>query len=183
MFCRCPCICPWRECHPFAVRLSFAFIFASRSVGGACCFSLPVFLFRLALYARRPPPPPVSSILILPSSFLLADAVDDIRLAPSSVNTIRTEVDLTLCPDYLEVCPQLMDLGTVERKLGRPNDSNREYLYHSEFIRDMRLIYANSIAYNNPDTVINELDRVRETAVVLSITPCRVVRHTTLSML
>ena len=109
----------------------------------------------------RGAPPPVSSILILPSSFLLADAVDDIRVALSTINTIRFEVDLTLCPDYLEVCPQLMDLGTVKRKLGSRDDS--EYLYNSEFIRDMRLIYANSIAYNNPDTVINELDRVRKT--------------------
>lgn len=54
-------------------------------------------------------------------------------------------------------------MSTVERKLGRPEDSNREYLFHREFIQDMRLIYSNSIVYNNPDTVINELDRVRET--------------------
>ncbi|CAM9299066.1 unnamed protein product [Ascophyllum nodosum] len=48
------------------------------------------------------------------------------------------EVDLALCPGYLEVCPQPMDLGTVERKIGRFDRRKVEYRELAEFIRDMR---------------------------------------------
>ncbi|CAN0454924.1 unnamed protein product, partial [Ascophyllum nodosum] len=62
--------------------------------------------------------------------------------------TISAEVDLALCPGYLEVCPQPMDLGTVERKIGRFDRRKVEYRELAEFIRDMRLTYNNSMAYN-----------------------------------
>lgn len=53
-----------------------------------------------------------------------------------------------------------MSLEKVESLLGGQEDKNREYLVHGEFIRDMRLIFSNGLAYNNPDRIINELDRV-----------------------
>lgn len=73
----------------------------------------------------------------------------------------RPEVDLTHYPDYISLCPRPMSLEKVEQLLGGPEDKNREYLNHGEFVRDMRLIFSNAMAYNNPDRIINELDRVR----------------------
>jgi len=88
----------------------------------------------------------------------MVDVDVDVRLACSR----RAEVDLSLCPDYLSFCSKPISLSEVESKLGGPNDENREYLFHGEFIRDVRRIYSNSMAYNNPDNVTNELDRVRD---------------------
>lgn len=73
----------------------------------------------------------------------------------------RPEVDLTHYPDYISLCPRPMSLEKVEQLIGGQDDKNREYLNHGEFVRDMRLIFSNAIAYNNPDRIINELDRVR----------------------
>lgn len=77
-------------------------------------------------------------------------------VAPSSC---RPEVDLTHYPDYISLCPFPMSLEKVEQLLGGPEDKNREYLKHGEFVHDMRLIFSNAIAYNNPDRIV-ELDRV-----------------------
>lgn len=55
-----------------------------------------------------------------------------------------------------------MSLAKVEAKLGGAGDQeeNREYLTHGELIADLRLIFSNAIAYNNPDRVVDESDRV-----------------------
>lgn len=55
-----------------------------------------------------------------------------------------------------------MSLDQVDRLLGGPEDRDREYLVHGEFLRDMRLIFTNGMAYNHPDRVIHEVDRVRK---------------------
>lgn len=71
-------------------------------------------------------------------------------------------MDLSLYPDYLGICPRPMSLAKVEAKLGGAGDveENREYLTHGELIADLRLIFSNAIAYNNPDRVVDESDRV-----------------------
>lgn len=77
---------------------------------------------------------------------------------------LSPEVDLTLIPDYLSICPRPMSLKLVEKLLGGKGDEerNREYLTHGEFMADMRLMFANALAYNNPDRVVEEVDRVSQ---------------------
>lgn len=75
---------------------------------------------------------------------------------------------MTHYPDYISLCPRPMSLEKVEQLIGGQDDRNREYLNHGEFVRDMRLIFSNAIAYNNPDRIINELDRVRASVCVVS---------------
>ena len=72
----------------------------------------------------------------------------------------RPDVYLPLCPDYLPKCPKPMSLSMVGRKLGI-NGEEREYKLHGELVKDLRLIYSNGMAYNNPKDVTAELDRVR----------------------
>ena len=73
-------------------------------------------------------------------------------------------MDLTLIPDYLSICPRPMSLKLVEKLLGGKGDeeNNREYLTHGEFMADMRLMFANALAYNNPDRIVEEEDRVSQ---------------------
>lgn len=82
------------------------------------------------------------------------------NVTPIHADRRRPEVDLTHYPDYISICPRPMSLEKVEQLLGGLEDKNREYLNHGEFVCDMRLIFSNAIAYNNPDRIINELDRV-----------------------
>lgn len=76
---------------------------------------------------------------------------------------------MTLIPDYLGICPRPMSLSRVEKLIGgtKEEEKEREYLTHSEFISDIRLIFANAIAYNNPDRVVEEVDRVSQSASVV----------------
>ena len=49
-------------------------------------------------------------------------------------------------PRYFEVIREPMDLGTVERKL-----LGGEYATAHDFASDVRLIFANSVAFNSVD--------------------------------
>lgn len=55
-----------------------------------------------------------------------------------------------------------MSMSQVERLLGGrgEEEKDREYLTHGEFIADMRLMFNNALTYNNPDRIVEEVDRV-----------------------
>ena len=83
--------------------------------------------------------------------------------------SLRPEVDLALCPDYLSKCSTPMCLSRVGKKLGVDNQDEREYLSHGELVSDLRLIYSNGMKYNDPAEVTVELDMVSEGTEVLMV--------------
>lgn len=91
---------------------------------------------------------------------------------------------MTLIPDYLGICPRPMSLSRVEKLLGgtKEEEKEREYLTHAEFISDMRLIFANAIAYNNPDRVVEEVDRVSQSASDCCGTAIKTVAYATAAL-
>lgn len=61
-----------------------------------------------------------------------------------------------MCPDYLSVIKQPIDLGSIRRKLGK-------YELKSEFVSDMELMFSNCTTYNKPGTLPEVLCRRVET--------------------
>eukprot|EP00474_Spongospora_subterranea_P010172 CRZ10630.1 hypothetical protein [Spongospora subterranea] len=61
-------------------------------------------------------------------------------------------VDQTLYPEYVNFCPQPMDLGTVEARL-----LDGYYETAEKYVADVRLIFSNCAAYNAEGTLIRTL--------------------------
>jgi hypothetical protein len=57
-----------------------------------------------------------------------------------------------MCPDYLSVIKQPMDLSLIRKKLGK-------YEQKGEFIADMELMFSNCTTYNKPGTLPEVLCR------------------------
>lgn len=58
-------------------------------------------------------------------------------------------------PDYFQRIAHPMDLGTIKKRLAR-----KTYKSVSEFIEDMRLVWANAISYNSP---LHEVHKMAQT--------------------
>ena len=130
---RFPEICLWSKSGPIATAIAPVTVGAARPA-----VARPAFPKKKA--APAPPPKPVWMTVarqMIGELFKKEDAW--IFLRP--VDPMRD-----MCPDYMSVIKEPMDLGTIRKKMGK-------YASKAEFLRDVDLVFSNCKTYNKPGTL------------------------------
>ncbi|EGT31438.1 hypothetical protein CAEBREN_07628 [Caenorhabditis brenneri] len=84
-------------------------------------------------------------------SYLISEIIQKCRNVPKSA-IFHTKVDLKKFPAYLDKVKVPMDLGQMETK-----NKNLEYKTTEDFLKDVRLILNNCIAFNGPQSVYTQI--------------------------
>ena len=133
---RYPEICVWSKTGPVATGLV-----APAIVGGSAkpTASRPSFPKKKA----APPPAPPKPVWMTVARQLVSELFkkEDAWIFLRPVDPVRD-----MCPDYLSVIREPMDLGTIRKKMAK-------YASKGEFLKDMDLVFSNCKTYNKPGTL------------------------------